>query len=123
LRAAGARIVLDDFGAGFSSISYLREIVFDAIKIDGSLIAGAIESEAGARLLKGVLDLCASLRVPCVAEHIERPEQLDMLRALKCRDGQGFALSPPLPAADARALAATRLMPFPAGKGRGRRAA
>ena len=120
LRAAGARIVLDDFGAGFSSISYLREIVFDAIKIDGSLIAGAIESEAGARLLKGVLDLCASLRVPCVAEHIERPEQLDMLRALKCRDGQGFALSPPLPAAEARALAAARLMPFPAGKGRGR---
>lgn len=123
LRAAGARIVLDDFGAGFASISYLREIVFDAIKIDGSLIAGAIESEAGARLLKGVLDLCASLRVPCVAEHIERPEQLDMLRALKCRDGQGFALSPPLPAADARALAAARLMPFPAGKGRGRHAA
>ena len=120
LRAAGARIVLDDFGAGFASISYLREIVFDAIKIDGSLVAGAGESEAGARLLKGVLELCASLGVPCVAEHIERPEQLDMLRALGCRDGQGFALSPPLDAEAARALAAAKLMPFPAGKGRGR---
>ena len=126
LRAAGARIVLDDFGAGFASISYLREIVFDAIKIDGSLVAGAVESEAGERLLKGVLDLCASLRVPCVAEHIERPEQLEMLRALKCRDGQGFALAPPLPAAEARALAAAKLVPFPFGKarsGRSRRAA
>jgi len=121
LRAAGARIVLDDFGAGFASISYLREIIFDAIKIDGSLIAGAVESEAGARLLKGVLELCASLRVPCVAEHIERGEQLDMLRALKCRDGQGFALSPPLPAAEARTLAAAQLMSFPASKGRGRK--
>lgn len=120
LRAAGARIVLDDFGAGFASISYLREIVFDAIKIDGALIAGAAESEAGARLLKGVLDLCASLRVPCVAEHIERPDQLDMLRALSCRDGQGFALSPPLPAAEARVLAAAKLVAFPAGKGGGR---
>ena len=104
LRAAGARIVLDDFGAGFASISYLREIVFDAIKIDGALVAGAGESDAGARLLKGVLELCASLGVPSVAEHIERPAQLDMLRALGCRDGQGFALSPPLDAeAGARA--------------------
>jgi diguanylate cyclase (GGDEF)-like protein len=125
LRAAGARIVLDDFGAGFASISYLREILFDAIKIDGSLIAGAVQSEAGERLLKGVLHLCASLGVPSVAEHIERPEQLELLRALNCRDGQGFALSPPLPAVEARTLAAARLMPFPAGKGRarGRRAA
>ena len=67
-----------------------------------------------------MLDLCTSLRVPCVAEHIERPEQLEMLRALKCRDGQGFALSPPLPAEEARALAAAKLMPFAAGKGRAR---
>ena len=120
LRAAGARIVLDDFGAGFASISYLREIVFDAIKIDGSVIAAAGESEAGQRLLKGVLDLCASLGVPCVAEHIERGEQLEMLRAMKCRDGQGFALSPPLPAEEARAFAAARLVPFARAKGRGR---
>ena len=120
LRAAGARIVLDDFGAGFASISYLREIVFDAIKLDGALVAGAIASQAGERLLKGVLDLCASLRVPCVAEHIEKPAQLDLLRALKCRDGQGFALSPPLKAAEARTLAAAKLMPFPARKARAR---
>jgi diguanylate cyclase (GGDEF)-like protein len=120
LRAAGARIVLDDFGAGFASISYLREIVFDAIKIDGALVAGASESKAGARLLKGVLDLCASLGVPSVAEHIERPAQVDMLRALGCRDGQGFALSPPLAAEEARNLAAAKLMPFAAAKGRGR---
>jgi len=120
LRAAGARIVLDDFGAGFASISYLREITFDAIKIDGALVAGAGESKAGARLLKGVLELCASLGVPSVAEHIERPAQLEMLRALGCRDGQGFALSPPLGADEARDLAASKLVPFPAGKGRGR---
>jgi len=120
LRAAGARVVLDDFGAGFASLAYLREINFDAIKIDGSLVAGASQSEAGARLLRGVLELCGSLRMPCIAEHIECQEQIDMLRALKCREGQGFALAPPLPPADARALATAKLMPFRTAKGRTR---
>jgi diguanylate cyclase (GGDEF)-like protein len=113
LRAAGARIHLDDFGAGYASVSYLREMIFDAIKLDGALIKGAVESEAGERLLKGVIDLCDALRVPCVAEHIERPEQLDLLRALGCRDGQGFALTPPLFAEEARTLAGSTLVPFP----------
>jgi diguanylate cyclase (GGDEF)-like protein len=113
LRAAGARIHLDDFGAGYASVSYLREMIFDAIKLDGALIKGAIESEAGERLLKGVIDLCDALRVPCVAEHIERPEQLDLLRALGCRDGQGFALTAPLFAEEARTLAGSTLVPFP----------
>ena len=113
LRDAGARIVLDDFGAGFASISYLREIRFDAIKLDGSLVTNAVRSPAALRLLKGVLDLCASLNVPCIAEHIEEAEQLALLHRLKCRDGQGFALSPPLGAAEARALASTRIVSFP----------
>ena len=112
LRAAGARIVLDDFGAGFASISYLREIRFDAIKLDGALVTGAGRSPAGARLLKGVLDLCASLNVPCVGEHVETEEQLALLRRLGCRDGQGFALSRPLDAEAARTLGAARLVPF-----------
>jgi diguanylate cyclase (GGDEF)-like protein len=120
LRVAGARILLDDFGAGFASISYLREMIFDAIKIDGSLIAGVPQSPIGVRLLKGVLDLCASLRVPCVAEHIETQEQIDMLRQFGCRDGQGFALSAPLDAEEAGALGAAKVVPF-AARNRGRR--
>ncbi|HEV2815829.1 MAG TPA: EAL domain-containing protein [Allosphingosinicella sp.] len=118
LRAAGARIALDDFGAGFASISYLREIIFDTIKLDGALVTGAAESDAGERLLRGVLGLCASLQVPCVAEHIEHPEQIAMLRALKCRDGQGYALAPPLLVEEAHNLAAAKLVPFPSRKTR-----
>jgi len=113
LRRAGVRVVLDDFGAGFASISYLREMFFDAIKLDGSLVTGATASAAGVRLLKGVLDLCAAMNVPCVGEHIETAEQLALLRRLECRDGQGYALSPPLEAGAARRLAAARLMSFP----------
>jgi EAL domain-containing protein (putative c-di-GMP-specific phosphodiesterase class I) len=112
LRRAGARIVLDDFGAGHASISYLREMQFDGIKLDGSLIARVVDTLRSRRLLKGVLDLCASLGVPCVAEHIESEDQLVLLRELGCRDGQGYLLSPPLAAAAARALAAATIIPL-----------
>lgn len=112
LREAGVRIVLDDFGAGFASISYLREIIFDGIKIDGALLGGVPESSMAVRLLKGVIDLCASLRVPCVAEHIENTEQLTLLCSLGCRDGQGYALSPPVGPDEARALAAAQVLAF-----------
>ena len=109
LRGAGARIVLDDFGSGHASISYLREMQFDGIKLDGSLVAPVAESLRGRRLLKGVLDLCASMGLPCVAEHIETEEQLALLRELGCRDGQGFILSPPLHPNAAAALGAPTL--------------
>lgn len=112
LREAGVRIVLDDFGAGFASISYLREMNFDAIKLDGSLVTSAAESEAAFRLLRGVLDLCASLGVPCVAEHVEDARQVELLRGLNCRYGQGYALSVPLDAAATRRLAGAKLVSF-----------
>ena len=112
LRAAGARILLDDFGSGFASISYLREMMFDAIKLDGALVRGVPESDVAVRLLQGVLSLCASLRVPCVAEHIETQKQLELLRELGCRDGQGYALGAPMDAGDARMLGAAKVIPF-----------
>jgi diguanylate cyclase (GGDEF)-like protein len=109
LRGAGVRIVLDDFGAGHASISYLREMQFDGVKLDGTLIATIADSLRSRRLLKGVLDLCAALGLPSVAEHIETDEQLRLLRELGCREGQGYLLSPPLDAEAAAALAAPRL--------------
>jgi diguanylate cyclase (GGDEF)-like protein len=116
LRGAGARIVLDDFGAGHASISYLREMQFDGVKLDGALIASVTESIRSRRLLKGVLDLCAALGLPSVAEHIETDEQLRLLRELGCREGQGFLLSPPLHAEDAAALAAPKLSVIKGGR-------
>jgi diguanylate cyclase (GGDEF)-like protein len=110
LRAAGARILLDDFGAGHASISYLREMPFDGVKLDGSLVASVAESLWARRLLKGVLDLCASLRLPCVAEHIETEEQRAMLAELGCRYGQGFLLAVPLSAEQACARASAKLV-------------
>ncbi|HYE27074.1 MAG TPA: EAL domain-containing protein [Allosphingosinicella sp.] len=116
LRGAGARIVLDDFGAGHASISYLREMQFDGVKLDGALIASIVDSLRSRRLLKGVLDLCAALGLPSVAEHIETDEQLRLLRELGCREGQGFLLSPPLHAEAAAALAAPKLAMIEGGR-------
>ena len=116
LRSAGARIVLDDFGAGHASISYLREMQFDGVKLDGALIASVTDSMRSRRLLKGVLDLCAALGLPSVAEHIETDEQLALLRELGCREGQGYLLSPPLHAEAAAALAAPKLTSIAGGR-------
>jgi diguanylate cyclase (GGDEF)-like protein len=116
LRGAGARIVLDDFGAGHASISYLREMQFDGVKLDGALIASVAESLRSRRLLKGVLELCSALGLPSVAEHIETEDQLRLLRELGCREGQGYLLSPPLAPEAAAALAAPKLTSIEGGR-------
>ena len=96
LREAGATIVLDDFGAGFASIGYLREIRFDQIKLDGGLVTAAQYSADGKRLLRAVVGLCEILGVATVAEHVESAEILKLVMELGCHAGQGFWLMPPL---------------------------
>jgi EAL domain-containing protein (putative c-di-GMP-specific phosphodiesterase class I) len=105
LGRAGVRLVLDDFGAGYASISYLREMKFDAVKLDGSLVAAATVDRAGMQLLKGVLDLCRAVGLPCVAEHVETEHQVAALRLLGCQYGQGYWLARPMPAEDAQRVA------------------
>lgn len=112
LRERGVLIVLDDFGAGFASISYLREMQFDAVKLDGSLLTAATPEAGGIPLLRGVLELCRSVGLPCVAEHVETEDQVAMLRHLGCTYGQGYWLAPPLSAESAHQLAHSELIPF-----------
>jgi diguanylate cyclase (GGDEF)-like protein len=96
-RAGGAKIMLDDFGAGFASIGYLRKIQFDGIKLDGSLI-GTVASSAIARdLLLGVLQLCHAIKTPVTAEMVETQEDLELLRALGVDKVQGYLFGRPTP--------------------------
>ena len=95
LGRAGIQIVLDDFGSGFASVGYLREMHFDQIKLDGSLVTAAKESTNGERLLRGVIGLCQALNVATVAEHIETEEQYNLLLLLGCDAGQGFWFQSP----------------------------
>lgn len=101
LRSAGVLIVLDDFGAGYASISYLKEIRFDQIKLDGSLVTAAQDCGERQQLLGAVIGLCQALGVPPVAEHIETQEQLNLLK-LGCCSGQGYWLHRPMTAYEAR---------------------
>ena len=112
LSEAGVRLALDDFGAGYASISYLREMSFDAVKLDGSLVSAASTDRAGTRLLKGVLDLCRAVELPCIAEHVETEQQVVLLRELGCRLGQGYWLARPMSADHARQVAQSELIAF-----------
>ena len=98
LNKAGVTIVLDDFGAGYASIGYLRELRFDQIKLDGALVTAAQDSTDGKRLLGAVIGLCEMLGVSSVAEHIESEELLNLVMRLGCRAGQGFWLHRPVAA-------------------------
>lgn len=96
LQRAGARIALDDFGAGFASISYLREMRFDVLKLDGSLVVRSTECPNAQRLLTGVVELGRSLGVSCVGESVENEAHIRALLAAGCTLGQGFGLAAPL---------------------------
>lgn len=105
LREAGCRVALDDFGAGFASLVYLREIQFDKVKIDGSLI-GAARRPQGQAMLRGVIKMVEAMNLDCVAEYIETREDLDIASRLGASHGQGFNLGHPLGDADVMALIA-----------------
>ena len=98
LRRAGVTIVLDDFGAGYASIGYLRELQFDQIKLDGALVTAAQHSSDGERLLRAVIGLCHVLGVSTVAEHVESAELVALVKRLGCTAGQGFWLQRPVAA-------------------------
>jgi EAL domain-containing protein (putative c-di-GMP-specific phosphodiesterase class I) len=104
LSKAGVTIVLDDFGAGYASIGYLRELRFDQIKLDGALVTAAQDSTDGRRLLGAVIGLCEMLGVSSVAEHIESEELLNLVMRLGCRAGQGFWLHRPVAAQSLQGL-------------------
>ena len=96
LKKAGLRIVLDDFGTGFSSLSYLRRFPFDKIKIDRSFIA-EMDHPGTAAIIRSIISLAAVLGAEVVAEGIETREQQQFLNAAGCSFGQGYMFGRPVP--------------------------
>lgn len=97
LRSLGVQIALDDFGTGQSSLSHLRLLPIDKVKIDRSFVADADRPE-GYDLLAAIIALCAKMKISCVAEGVETARQLDILLNLGCNEFQGYHFSKPLPA-------------------------
>ena len=95
LRDHGVRLALDDFGIGYSSVAYLRNVPFTVCKIDRSFTGGLGQDPRADALCRAVLAMCESLSLPAVAEGIEDLDQVAMLRAAGCQFGQGFALGRP----------------------------
>jgi len=98
LRAIGIRLAIDDFGTGYASLGYLKSFPVEVLKIDRSFIAGLGRGVEDAPIVRSVIALARSLGLDCVAEGIERPQQLEELRELGCAFVQGFLLGVPLPA-------------------------
>jgi diguanylate cyclase len=106
LKALGVRIAMDDFGTGYSSLSYLQRFPFDKIKIDQSFIR-ALESDTdSAAIVRAVIGLGRSLRMPVIAEGVETPEQLELLRREHCEEIQGYLIGHPMPLEECVALLA-----------------
>ncbi len=95
LRAMGARVALDDFGAGFASIGYLKQIRFDVIKIDGGLVHAIAESALARQLLAGVVQLCRAIGTPIVVEQIETEAQMAIVTLLGVDKVQGYLVGRP----------------------------
>ena len=100
LKNLGVRIAMDDFGSGYSSLSYLQSFPFDKIKIDRSFIANLPHNQHSVAIVRAVIGLAHGLGLPVVAEGVESEEQLNFLAAEHCDEVQGFYVGRPQPIAE-----------------------
>jgi diguanylate cyclase (GGDEF)-like protein/PAS domain S-box-containing protein len=113
LKALGVRLAVDDFGTGHSVLSYLQELPIDFVKIDKSFVDTVHTSPEQAKLVAGIVQLSASLRMEVVAEGIEEAAQADRLRSMHSRLGQGYLYSRPVSPEAIAALLAPAHAPSP----------
>jgi EAL domain-containing protein (putative c-di-GMP-specific phosphodiesterase class I) len=96
LNGLGVGISLDDFGTGYSSLNYLRKFPFHKIKIDQSFIRGLADQRDARTIVGAVASLGAGLDKIVVAEGIETEDQLKLVRAQGCHEGQGYLFGAPM---------------------------
>ena len=100
LHERGVCISLDDFGTGFSSMAYLRQLPIDAIKIDRSFVQHVHTDERNAAICQALLTLGQRLGLTVVAEGVEQQAEYDWLKANGCDQAQGFCIARPAPLAE-----------------------
>jgi diguanylate cyclase (GGDEF)-like protein len=99
-KSFGCKLALDDFGAGYTSFKYLKDIPSDILKIDGSYVRGINKSVANHAIVKAITDLTHEMGMMCVAEWIEDIPTIRTLQRLGMDYGQGFGMSRPMPMDD-----------------------
>jgi diguanylate cyclase len=100
LRAAHVGVAMDDFGVGYSSLNYLRELPLSALKIDRSFLRGVPDEREATGVISAMISMGRELHLKVVAEGIETAAQHDWLVGHGIRDGQGYLFSPALPVAE-----------------------
>lgn len=106
LRERGIRVAIDDFGSGYSALSYLRDLQIDEVKLDGYFIASLTDHQRAAAVVRAVIDLSHELGITVVAEGVEDVETVAWLREHGCDIGQGYYLGLPVAAAKVAELVA-----------------
>ena len=96
LRDMGVRVSIDDFGTGYSSLGYLHRFPVDTLKVDRSFINRIGNDGENAEIVQTIIDLASNLDMEVIAEGVETIEQLDFLRRINCKYGQGYYYSRPL---------------------------
>lgn len=100
LKDMGVRLLIDDFGTGFSSLSYLKRLPIDTIKIDKSFVRDIKTDANDAAIITAIIKMSHSLNFKVIAEGVETADQLNYLKQYECDEIQGFYFSKPLSAVD-----------------------
>jgi diguanylate cyclase (GGDEF)-like protein len=108
LRALGVQLQLDDFGVGYSTLSYLQRFPFQTIKIDRSFVNG-LKDGGNTDIIRAIVALAGALKMDVAAEGVETAQQLKELKGLSCEFGQGYYFDKPLSLEDARAVLQVRV--------------
>ena len=99
LRLLGCGVSVDDYGTGFSSLAYLRDLPVSELKLDGAFLTDVFRDARARSIVQSTVDLAHSLGLRMVAEGVETEETLEMLAAMGCDQAQGYFISRPVPAA------------------------
>ncbi len=95
LKLLGVQILMDDFGTGHSSLSYLQNLPIDTLKIDRSFISRMTQDRDGAELVRTIIRMAQNLGLAVVAEGVETAEQVSLLQGMECGSGQGYLFARP----------------------------
>jgi diguanylate cyclase (GGDEF)-like protein/PAS domain S-box-containing protein len=96
-KGLGCRVALDDFGSGFSSFYYLRNLPVDSLKIDGSFVRDILTNAQDQHVVRAIVELAAGFGIDVTAEYVQDAETLELLRGFGVRFAQGYHISEPVP--------------------------